>query len=431
MTLLGPPHSSATPQDPGDAPAPRGFWPMRDLPTAIWLMLTVVAALAHGSLPAPRWLVIHLLLLGAITHAILVWSQYFSFALLRSRSTLRERGRQNLRLILANAGAALVFIGVPTRIWALSLAGTTLIIAAVAWHGLAIARRLRGSLPGQFGKTTRYYIAASALLLVGAALGALLARYAPAYLVLAHLLVNMLGWVGLTVAGTVVTLWPTILRTRADVHAASGAARALPALAGGVVVAAGGAALASMPLLALGLAAYLAGLVIIGVSLVRAARRSRDRSFAARSVGCALTWWIAIVSYLLVGTLVAWVCGWGFVGVSELVRSTAPYLAAGFAAQVLIGALSYLVPVVLGGGPAPVKAGNRAFDRFGALRVTVANVALLALVAVACVGALDIAVPRFVWILFALSYLVAMASFIPIMLVAMRAQRLAKRIHYP
>jgi nitrite reductase (NO-forming) len=54
----------------------------------------------------------------------------------------------------------------------------------------------------------------------------------------------------------------------------------------------------------------------------------------------------------------------------------APYLAAGFVAQMLLGALSYLVPTVLGGGPARSRASHREFDRLGPLRVAVINAGL-------------------------------------------------------
>ncbi|MGB3375552.1 MAG: copper oxidase, partial [Microbacterium sp.] len=226
------PSLGATPPAAGTTPpAPaknRGFWPMRDIPTIVWLLLTVIAAIAHRALPMPGWLMLHLLLLGAVTHAILVWSQYFSFALLRSRATDADRRTQNIRLILSNAGAAVVIIGVLTRVWPVTLVGAASLIVAVIGHGVSLIRRARSSMPGRFGRTIRYYIASAALLTVGASLGAWLARGDGApNLVLAHAFLNVLGWIGLTVAGTVVTLWPTILRTRADENAASGAARAL------------------------------------------------------------------------------------------------------------------------------------------------------------------------------------------------------------
>lgn len=419
---LAPGPSNGPSNGPGNslAPAPksRGFWPMRDIPTPAWLLLTVVAVIAHKVLPMPGWLLIHLLLLGAITHAILVWSQYFSFALLRSRATEEDRRTQTIRLILSNSGAAAVITGVLSHVWPVTLVGAVALITAVAWHGVSLILRARRSMLGRFGRTIRYYIASAALLTIGAGLGAWLARGdGSANLVLAHALLNLLGWIGLTVAGTVVTLWPTILRTRADEHAATGAARALPLMAAGVLVAAAGAVAGPLLIVALGLLAYLAGLVIIGVSLFRAARQKAPRSFAALTVGMALVWWAGAVGMLAVGAVVAFTDGTGFDALARLVDQVVPYLAAGFAAQVLVGALSYLIPVVLGGGPTAVRTGTTAFDAAGPLRVTVANAAL-AVCALPVSSTMRVAASAM--------YLIAMAAFLFVMLRAMRAQRQAK-----
>src|SRR5690606_40640765 len=97
---------------------------------------------------------------------------------------------------------------------------------------------------------------------------------------------------------------PTILRTRADGAAATGAARALPFVALGVLVAAVGAVLSMLPIIALGLAGYLAGLIVIGFSLWRAARQRPPRSFASMSVGMALVWWAGCVTALPAGSVV-------------------------------------------------------------------------------------------------------------------------------
>ena len=90
----------------------RGFWALRDLPTALWLIFAVVVSLIHRELPAPRWLLIHLMMLGALSHAILVWSQYFATALLKLVNTAQARRQQSYRLALMNCGALLVLIGV-------------------------------------------------------------------------------------------------------------------------------------------------------------------------------------------------------------------------------------------------------------------------------------------------------------------------------
>ena len=403
---------------PESAPKRRGFWPMRDIPTVVWMLLTIVAALAHRALPMPSWLMIHLLLLGAVTHAILVWSQYFAAALLRSPASATDRRSQNIRLMLSNGSVAIVIGGVLAQVWAVTLVGAAGLIAAVAWHGVSLIRRMRRSMPGRFSRTVRYYVTSAALLTVGAALGAWLAGgEGTPNLAVAHALLNLLGWIGITVAGTVVTLWPTILRTRADENAALGAARALPLLAGGVVIAASGAALAQLLVVALGLVGYLAGLVIIGIALLRAARRRAPHTFSSLSVGAALCWWAGTVAMVAVGAVIAQLDGTGFAALDALFGQVVPYLAAGFAAQVLIGALSYLIPVVLGGGPTPVRAGTTAFDRLGVLRVTVANTAL-------AVCALPVS--SLMRVAASILYLIAVASFLLVMWAAMRAQRRAK-----
>ena len=51
-------------------------------------------------------------------------------------------------------------------------------------------------------------------------------------------------------------------------------------------------------------------------------------------------------------------------------------LLVGFVAQTLIGALSYLLPVGFGGGPAQVRSADAALDRHGPQRVVMANLAL-------------------------------------------------------
>ena len=67
---------------PHGKPSGRGFWPLRDLPVVMWLVMLLAATVLHPVVPAPRWLMIHLLLLGAVTHAIFVWSTHFTETLL-------------------------------------------------------------------------------------------------------------------------------------------------------------------------------------------------------------------------------------------------------------------------------------------------------------------------------------------------------------
>ncbi|SFE28301.1 multicopper oxidase domain-containing protein [Blastococcus tunisiensis] len=396
----------------------RGFWPLRDLPVVFWLLATAVVALVHPALPAPRWLLIHLLLLGAVSHAILVWSRHFADALLRTDSRPGDRRAQSRRLLLLNGGALLVMAGVSLAVWPLTVAGAAAVVTAVGWHGLALAAQLRRSLGGRFRTTVRYYLTAAALLPVGAVLGTLLARGLPGpwhdRLTLAHAVVNVLGWMGLTVAGTLVTLWPTMLRTRIAEDAERSARRALPVLGAALALTVGGAVAGPQWVAGLGLAGYLGGLALLARALVATARARPPSSYPAWSVAAGLLWLAGclLAAALAVGTAPTWA------EAGERFRWLTPFLAAGFGAQVLLGALSYLVPVALGGGAGPVRAANEVLDRGGALRIAVVNAGLLL-----CA----LPVPSVVRVLCSMLVLAGLATFVPLLFLAIRTVRRTKR----
>lgn len=399
---------------PKATPAGRGFWPMRDLPVVGWLLATLLVALAHPFLPAPRWLLIHLVLLGAATHSILVWSRYFTDALLHTPPDPRDRPRQNRRLVVLNLGVLLVVAGVVTTWWPATVAGGTAVAAAVVWHGVALVRQLRAALPARFGLTVRYYVAAAALLPVGVTIGVLAARVQAdpwhQRLLIAHASVNLLGWIGLVALGTLVTLWPTMLRTRVAAGTERSATRALPVLVLGVAVAAGGALAGQLPATVLGYLLYLAGLGLLAPALLSAARAKPPGAFPTFSVASALAW----LSGCLVAVAVALATAPTWAEAADRFGWFTPFLAAGFGAQLLLGALSYLVPVALGGGPGPVRAATAMLDRGGLLRVAVTNAGLLL-----CA----LPVPAAVRVLCSVVVLVALASFLPLLVLAIRASR--------
>ncbi|HEX5087122.1 MAG TPA: multicopper oxidase domain-containing protein [Nocardioides sp.] len=398
----------------------RGFWPMRDLPVMGWLAATVAVAFVHPFVPAPRWLMIHLLMLGAVTHAILVWSRYFTDALLHTSD--EDRPGQNRRLLMLNGGVVLVVAGVLSEVWPVTVVGASAVGAAVLWHGWTILGRLRAALPARFGRAVRYYVAAACFLPIGAGIGTALARGLGdpwhTRLVVAHAIVNLLGWVGLTVVGTLVTLWPTMLRTRIADGAEAAAARALPVLVSAVVLAATGASLGLRPVAVLGLAAYVAGLLLTAPPLVDALRRKPPVEFPAWSVLAGLTWWVGTL--VVLGAGIATASSWE--RVDDVFDRLVPFLVAGFGAQVLLGALSYLVPVALGGGPTPVRAANEVLDRGAPLRLVVTNAGLL-------VCALP--VPSTVRVLASLLVLVSLGATLPLLLLAVRASRRAKAAPVP
>ena len=390
----------------------RGFAPWRDLPALVWMLAVPGAAFAHPWIPEPRWLLLHLLLLGAVTHSIVVWSQHFAVTLLHIESTSQSR-----LLALLNLGALAVMIGTQTAVWPVTIVGASAVAGAVLWHALRLTGQLRRALPARFTAVVRYYVASASLLPVGATLGVLLARGLPdpwhERVLLAHVAINLLGWVGITVVGTVITLWPTMLRTRLGTGSDLALRRALPVLLIGVAVTVAACLLGLWPLGAVGVATYVGGVVLVGLPLVEAARRKPPTSHPTWSLGAGLVW--------LLGGLVAWAAILALGGeahqVHERFGGLVPFLAVGFVAQVLLGAMGHLVPTALGGGGTAVRAAGAVLDRAGAFRVAAVNLGLLACLLPA---------PGVVIVACSAVVLAALVAELPLLVLAIRASRRAR-----
>jgi nitrite reductase (NO-forming) len=357
------------------------------------------------------WLALHLVLLGAATNAIVVWSEHFAAALLRA-APVGERAA-TARAIALNLGIVAVLAGVPTGRPALAATGAGLAGVVVLAHALTLAARIARALPARLAGTVWYYVAAAAALLAGMGLGLWLAGGVPgsadAYLALrlAHVHLNVLGWVGLAVVGTQFTLWPTVLRTHMVPGLEAAVRRSLPPLAAGVAVAAAGLATRHRLVALAGLTAYAAGLALALVPFVRTARRRPPRTAAAWMLGAGMAWLVVAVLADL-GALAA------SVRVADLdgrLARLVPVVVAGFALQTLTGALTYLLPVVVGRG----AAGNRRLT--GILgwgwpaRVAAVNLGVLLLVAGSA--------PAVGWWLAGLG----LASFVPLAVAALVAAR--------
>lgn len=405
------------PSSPESGTGARGFWPLRDLPVVGWLAGVVVVSFIHPFIPAPRWLMIHLLLLGAAGHSILVWSRYFADTLARLPATPRRE--QSQRLVVFNLGVLVVATGIVTDVWPLVVAGAVAVVAAVLWHVATIVRGLRGALASRFSFTLHFYVAAGLLLPVGVTLGTWLATNpgepVETRLRLAHASINVLGWIGLTVLGTILTLGPTMLRTRIVEGAEARTRRALLVLLGGIAVIVAATLVDVVPLVAAGLAVYAFGAGMVAWGVVQAGRAKPPTSFPTWSLAAGIAWLLALL--LWTAARVALAGTWAEAG--DVFDAVVPYLAAGFVAQVLLGALSYLVPVVMGGGPAAVRSMNHDLDAGGALRVSLTNLGL-----VVCV----LPVPSLVRVITSLLVLVALAAFVPVLMRAVRRRHRAEAV---
>lgn len=399
----------------GSSPKPlseRTTWHLwANAPMVLWLLGLLVVAIAHRWIPASGWLLVHLLLLGAITNAILVWSQHFTDALLRRRVEAGSRRWQILRLIILNLGVATVVTGMVVNHWWATLVGAVAVGLAVAAHGTALWWQSRSALAPRFAVCVWFYVSAAWLLPFGAGFGAVLAYGVPGGMqnrfTLVHAGLNLLGFVGLTVVGTLVTLWPTMLRTKMADGTLPAAKRALALMMTGLAIGIAGLLLGVQLLAAAGVLSYLGGLMSLWIPMVHAARRRPPATFSTWSAGSAIIWLTGSIATL--AGILALSPSWE--SVATRVGVLTPMLTAGFAAQLLLGALTYLMPVVVGGGPAAVRAATGMLERGALLRVILANGGLVIFLLPA---------PSIVHVLASSLVLGVYVSFLPLLVLAVR-----------
>jgi nitrite reductase (NO-forming) len=272
-----------------------------------------------------------------------------------------------------NLGVVGTVIAVRAAAPALMLASVGFVLAAVLMHGLALRAAARRALPSPSAFTVHVYIAACALLVPGVLLGATLELIGDEHalmpqLMLSHVALNLLGWVGLPILGTIVTLWPTMLRTHIAPNAARLGRSALPLLVAGVVVTALGFGFDVTQLAALGLAAYLVGFVRTLHPMFVVMRNKRPAAFSTWSALTGLMWLLVTVLVLGVQAVLAHdhqavesglalVAFLGIVGVL----------------QVVTGCMAYLIPSMAAGGPSTVRWRNDRADRRMVLRWVLVN----------------------------------------------------------
>jgi nitrite reductase (NO-forming) len=382
----------------------------------LWLVGAGVVTVVFRLLPSGTWLMVHLLLLGALSTAIFVWSQHFADTLLRHRAS-GGRVSLGLRVGLHTLGALAVVAGIVTGHWPVVVAGAALIAVAAIVHAVSLIGQLRGSLPARFAPLVWYYVAAAVALVVGITLGVIMARpdvvgQAHDRILVAHIGMNVLGWVGLTVIGTVVLLWPTVLRTKARPSSDAAAKRALPLLGAGVVLIGLACLLDLRIAVVFGILIYLVGFGQVLVEVYQHGKQSRPASFASWSIGTALGWFA--IGVLGFGVFVVTASTWAQIG--DRITLLVPLFAVGFAAQILLGALSYLLPVVLGGGPEAARASARELDRASIFRIVVTNFGILLYL---------LPVPALVKVTLAVLVLGTLAS---ALVLAVRAVAVARRV---
>ena len=369
--------------------------------TSIWMMIAVAMAIAtlvtKSRMPQPLWTMIHLVTLGVLSNGIFQWSWFFARSLARlSADDPRARRHNTIRVLIFNAFFALLFVSM----WLGWMVGTVIaatgIAAVAAWHGAEMLSVLRERLASRFVVVVRYYVCSASFFVLAALLASFVTvtMFSPSIpeamvamrdrLTLAHALSGVAGWVGLTIGGTVITLGPTILRTRMSPDAVSGGVRVLLPWCLSLILAIAAALLGMMPLVGAGILA-IGACAIVGIvyPYAKVLRNKGPREYSAWSFLIGLGWIALGILFLGITAL--------FVSTPSEIRALTmmwlPIIGAGGFAQLFVGALSYLMPVVIGGGPSVVRIGIAILDWQFALRVALRNGALFLQVVLFCAAA--------------------------------------------
>jgi nitrite reductase (NO-forming) len=161
-----------------------------------------------------HWLALHLVFVGGISQLVLGAGQFFAGAFLATDPPPRRLVRAQLGAW--NAGAVLVAAGVPAGLDSLSIAGGALLAAGLAAF-VAGLRGLRRQSLQRAPWALRWYEACAVFLGVGVLAGVALATgagWTAGSLVGAHMALNLAGWFGTAIVGTLHTFFPSLTRTR-------------------------------------------------------------------------------------------------------------------------------------------------------------------------------------------------------------------------
>ncbi len=319
------------------------------------LALALVSVLLPAEVRKGAWLPLHLALAGAAGLAIASVLPFFSTSF--AAAPPAPLPRRVAAIALVGGGALAAVIGYPAGQDELAALGALVFaggIAVLAWaaFGPLVHRRRRPTPAVMVAYALALGDVATGVVLIGLYLAGwppLVERYLA--LRVAHAWLNLLGFVSLVVAGTLVHLLPTVLGAR--IAAGRAADAAVAALALGAPLVAIGMLGGADVVARLGAVAALGGSLALGVVALRAVRvRGRwttDAGWHGFIVGClgsAVAWFIvaAALAAVPVMALGADPASW------SLARIGGP-LVAGWVGLAILGATTHLLPSIGPGGP--------------------------------------------------------------------------------
>lgn len=306
----------------------------------VWMTAALLAMLLPPARRLGWWLPLHLALAGAVSQLIVGGQVMFSATLGLAKGPARRTVIAQLALMnigVAGVAAGRVFSSKP-----ILAVGASSFLVALLSAAIVVHRLWRRSLNRRFAITGTFYRLAMASVVMGSGTGWAVAsgvfHSADAYAwhKFAHMALNLFGWAGLTIAGTIVTLLPTVLHVRIPEIRRL---RIVPwTMFAGICVMAVGLTVGARAVATGGAVVLVVGVAPLG-GLVRGALsmpRRRRIPLSACHLIAAMAWcaFVCVIQVVVIargdGAALRdlWVVG----------------LAAGFTLQAVIGAWSFLLP---------------------------------------------------------------------------------------
>ncbi|HEX2755391.1 MAG TPA: hypothetical protein VHM48_08010, partial [Candidatus Limnocylindrales bacterium] len=296
------------------------------------------------------WLPIHLALAGGATTAIAGVMPFFAAAFAAAPPS-DARLRMSAVLAVA-AGAIGVSVGVVGSQPDVAVRGGVAFIAGVVVTGVATIRPLARALGPSRGLVSQGYVVALAEVAVGAILATLyVGGWAPMLAAWgqvkpAHAWLNLVGFVSLVVATTLLHFFPTVVGARITVRPS--ARLTVVGLAVGAPVVALGFAIGSDLLARIGALASAAGAIGLAVNAARTwqtrARWTTDpgwHRFAMGALVAAITWFVVGIAIAVGRVLVA-----GASPAAFSIETVGAPLVAGWMGLAILGSATHLLPAV-------------------------------------------------------------------------------------
>lgn len=355
--------------------------------TAIGLAVAYLcAALVAAVLPVDAftdtWLPLHLALAGAASTAIAGVMPFFSAAF-AAAPPIDARLRW-MSVALVAGGALAATLGATARMDVVAAAGGVTFVAGAALVALATVRPRRRGLGARGGLITRGYVAALAMVAAGVILATLfLAGWTPVLdawgrLRPAHAWLNLVGFVSLVIATTLLHFFPTVVGGR--ILKAGSAYVTVGALATGPMLVALGFVLASDAVARIGAATVLLGVAALIAYVARVwrarARWTTDHDWHLFAIGGM----VSGITWFVVGMIVAAgrVLLDGADPSSTSVDILIGPLALGWVGLTIVASATHLVPAVGPGDPDAHRRQRHLLGRFALARLALADTGILA-----------------------------------------------------